>query len=76
MMVEESLSEDEDGVPHYVSDSESESKNDSEVIHFVFYILSSHLFLYSIERQIPHVLHVVNLPHNHTYGVVSLLSTT
>jgi hypothetical protein len=30
MTVEESLSDDEDGVPHDVSDSESESENDSD----------------------------------------------
>ena len=30
MTVEESLSDDEDGVPHSVSDSESESENDSD----------------------------------------------
>jgi hypothetical protein len=30
MMVEDPLSDDEDGVPHCVSDSESESENDSD----------------------------------------------
>jgi hypothetical protein len=30
MTVEESLSDDEDGVPHDVSDSESESENESD----------------------------------------------
>ena len=30
MRVEESLLDDEDGVPHCVSDSESESENDSD----------------------------------------------
>ncbi len=30
MTVEEHLSDDEDGVPHDVSDSESESENDSD----------------------------------------------
>ncbi len=30
MTVEESLSDDDDGVPHDVSDSESESENDSD----------------------------------------------
>ncbi len=32
MTVEESLSDDEDGVPHCFSDSESESENDSDYI--------------------------------------------
>jgi hypothetical protein len=53
-VVEEPLSDDEDGVPHDVSDSESESKNDSNSIYascdtegirvFCFYIWSSTLF--------------------------------
>jgi hypothetical protein len=57
MRVEESLLDDEDGVPHCVSDSESESENDCDCIlasltgvtrrvsvFFNLYFFSSHYF--------------------------------
>jgi hypothetical protein len=58
MTVEESLSDDEDGVPHGVPDSESTSDKESDYILascdtegirlFLFYIISSTFFLYFI----------------------------